>query len=245
MNEVIIDINDYLAIKEDIIKKSIKQPIDKLILTGIAPKNLGELFVNYSDSDMLTNVITTEINCKTIDLSNLDTSNVIDMEYMFSDCENLEEIKGLDKLDTSNVTDMQGMFCSCENLKTLDVSNFDTSKVKYMSWMFECCKNLEEIKGLDKIDTSNVTDMYSIFYNCRNLKTLDLSNFDTSKVINIGYMFEDCKNLKTLDISNFNMKNVRSTDGMFNDCPYIDTFKLPDDERFDKYRPDKDSIDLD
>ena len=53
---------------------------------------------------------------KTIDLSNLDTSYVTDMNYMFDGMGHLENITFGEKFDTSKVTDMHGMFNSlCES----------------------------------------------------------------------------------------------------------------------------------
>ena len=48
-----------------------------------------------------------------INLSNLDTSNVTDMSFMFNKCKKLKEIKGINKFNTNNVTNMN---TSLENL---------------------------------------------------------------------------------------------------------------------------------
>ena len=45
-----------------------------------------------------------------IDISNFDTSNVIEMSYMFSLCNKLNEIKGISKFNTINATNMSSMF---------------------------------------------------------------------------------------------------------------------------------------
>ena len=47
-------------------------------------------------------------------------------------------------------------------------------------------------------DTSAVTNMSSMFSNCSNLSTLDLSNFNTSAVTNMNLMFYSCSNLSTI-----------------------------------------------
>ena len=47
-------------------------------------------------------------------------------------------------------------------------------------WFYNCTK-LTEIQGIEKLDTSNVTNMTNLFYNCKSLKSLDLRNFNTSK----------------------------------------------------------------
>ena len=49
-----------------------------------------------------------------------------------------------------------------------------------------------EIKGLNKFNTSNVTNMVWMFSDST-ITTLDLSSFDTSKVRDMRWMFEYCK----------------------------------------------------
>lgn len=48
------------------------------------------------------------------------------------------------------------------------------------------------------VDTSKVTNMKYMFYDCSALTSLDLSGWDTSKVINMGGMFKYCSALKTI-----------------------------------------------
>ncbi|MDF7664478.1 BspA family leucine-rich repeat surface protein [Bifidobacterium sp. ESL0763] len=67
---------------------------------------------------------------------------------------------------------------------------------------------LTNISGLDKVDTSNVTNMYAMFYNAQSLTGLDLSSFDTSNVTNMGYMFGSLPGLTSLDLSSFDTSNV-------------------------------------
>ncbi|EMF0404962.1 hypothetical protein IGJ22_001963 [Enterococcus sp. DIV0448] len=86
----------------------------------------------------------------------------------------LTEIEGLSQLDTSNVTDMSYMFAYQTLLKNLDVSSFDTSKVTDMSQMFTAMWKLENL-NISGFDTSNVTDMNSMFANAP-LKKLTLGD---------------------------------------------------------------------
>ena len=51
------------------------------------------------------------------------------------------------------------MFAQCYELEYLDLSNFDTSNVTNMNGMFFKCNKLKEIKGLNKFNTKNVTDI--------------------------------------------------------------------------------------
>ena len=78
-----------------------------------------------------------------LDLSNFNTEKVTDMSYMFSNCNKLKEIKGINNFNTNNVTNMKVMFQECNELLYLDLSNFYTSKVTDMSGMFNKCKKLK------------------------------------------------------------------------------------------------------
>ncbi len=146
-------------------------------------------------------------------ISNLNTSNVTDMSYMFSDCKNLTTLD-MRNFDTSKVTDMHNMFEWCINLSTLDMRNFDTSNVTDMSGMFDGCESLTTL-DMSNFDTSNTTNMHRMFNACKNLTTLDVRNFDTSNVTDMSGMFSFCKNLTSINVSSFDTSNVTNMDYMF------------------------------
>ena len=85
------------------------------------------------------------------------------------------------------------------------------------SKMFQFCKNITSL-DLSEFNTSNVTDMDYMFLNCSSLTSLDVRNFNTSNVTNISSMFDSCRSLTSLDVSNFNTSNVRSMSYMFSNC---------------------------
>ena len=151
-----------------------------------------------------------------MNLSNLDTSKVTNMDSMFRGCSRLT-VLDVSNFNTSNVTRMSDMFIGCRSLTSLDVSNFDTSKVTNMSLMFGSCSSLTEL-DVSNFDTSKVTNMSSMFSGCSSLTELDLSNFDTSKVTTMYNMFYYCSNLTTLDLSNFDTSNVTNMSWMFYNC---------------------------
>ena len=80
---------------------------------------------------------------KYLDLSNFNTSNVNNMEWMFNECFKLKEIKGINKFNTNKVTKMKAMFQNCIELEYLDLYNFNTSNVIDMGWMFNGCLKLK------------------------------------------------------------------------------------------------------
>ena len=74
-----------------------------------------------------------------LDLSNFDTINVTNMGFMFKNCHELKEIKGINNFNTKNVLTMILMFKGCIELKHLDLSNFNTEKVTNI---MKCLKNV-------------------------------------------------------------------------------------------------------
>ena len=121
--------------------------------------------------------------------------------------EDFQNIVGLSNLDTSQVTNMAYMFEGC-GAKELDLSNWDTSKVTDMNSMFAGCTNLEKI-NLKSFNTKNVTNMIEMFFQCNKLRKLDLSSFETPKLDKAGMMFGgDAHSIDYVDMRNFdNPKN--------------------------------------
>ena len=163
-------------------------------------------------------------NLEDIDLSNFNTSNVIDMSNMFYGCKSLTNID-LSTFDTRKTTNMKNMFGNCRNLLNVDLTNFNTSKVLNTSFMFYCCEKLEKI-DLSYFDTNEVETMEGMFQNCVNIKNIDLKNFNTENVNNMKSMFSGLKKLEDLNISSFNTAKVLDMSNMFYDCKKIKKIDL-------------------
>ena len=95
-----------------------------------------------------------------------------------------------------------------------------TSTYKWFSDM----PNLTTIRGMKEyLNTSEVTTMSNMFYNCSSLTSLDVSGFNTAKVTDMSYMFESCSELTTLNLSTFNTAKVSNMREMFRDCSKLVT----------------------
>lgn len=102
----------------------------------------------------------------------------------------------------------------------------DTSNVTNMSSMFNGCGLLTELNVLHNMNTENVTNMSYMFNLCYNIVSLDLTSFNTSKVTNMSYMFSECKSLETLDVSTWSLSKVSSRSGMFLGCSQLREIKV-------------------
>ena len=97
--------------------------------------------------------------------------------------------------------------------------SFSTYTPTSLNGFFKILKNLEKITGLEYLNTEKVTDMQKMFYNCKNLSSLDLSNFNTEKVTNMSGMFFGCSALTTIYASdNFKTDKVTVGSNMFGGC---------------------------
>lgn len=199
---------------------------DKFILPAIS-SNLFSSAVNTSfdnidkwDTSEVINMNYMFQSCRTLsslDLSSFNTSNVTTMTSMFGSCESLQSLD-LSSFDTYKVTSMYGMFRGCGSLTSLNVSSFNTSKVTTMNSMFSTCTSLQSL-DLSNFNTSNVTDMADMFAGCTSLQSVDLAGFDTSKVMYTPRMFQGCGNLVTIYAStDFVVNQVQNSNSMFNDC---------------------------
>ena len=117
-------------------------------------------------------------------------------------------------------------FFRCNALKQIEgLEYLNTSEVKDMSSMFYDCQALTSI-DLKHFNTKNVTDMSWMFYVCSALTSLDLKNFDTKKVTDMSWMFYGCAALTSIDLKNFDTKKVAKMGSMFAGCAALTSINL-------------------
>lgn len=112
-----------------VIKKDIKTFIIDSSLASVYPINLNMWFRESSATSISG-------------FENLNISG--SMNKLFFGCHGLETLN-LSKLNTENVMDMSELFAKCDRLKELNLSNFNTSKVTDMENMFYACSQLTKV----------------------------------------------------------------------------------------------------
>ena len=103
-----------------------------------------------------------------IGISYLNTSEVTNMAWMFSECRYLDWID-LSSFNTAKVTDMQNMFYRCYILTSLDLSSFNTAKVTNMEHMFHASYHLYGIYVGNAWKTTAVINSTGMFDGCTSL----------------------------------------------------------------------------
>lgn len=136
-------------------------------------------------------------------------------------------------------TTLSSFFEGLESLTSISgLENLNTTHVTDMSKMFYNCYKLNSL-NLSQFNTGNVEKMNEMFYYCRGLNSLDLSAFNTAKVNNMYRMFYYCF-VRTIDLSSFNTANVENMDEMFAGASLMVNIYTSDSFKTDKLTNSKD-----
>ena len=115
---------------------------------------------------------------------------------------------------TANETELNGVY----TVELFSDSNFTSCNFKDKTGLL----TVDYLKVTDK-----VTSMYGMFSNCKNLTSLDVSNFNTSNVTNMNSMFRDCAKLETITgLNNFDVSKVTYMNMMFHNLSLITSLDL-------------------
>lgn len=97
---------------------------------------------------------------RSIDYYKLDFSQVTDFKYMFA----YSNINSVPIIDTSEVTNMMYIFSGCDNLWYVEnIANWNVSNVIYMNGFFYNCNEIYQAPDLTKWKLNNVIDMSDFF----------------------------------------------------------------------------------
>lgn len=170
----------------------------------------GTLTFTYAEGDNLKGKKL--YNNKVVGANSPDGEVILDGEPIKDDCRSYwVEKQSVEKKDIETV------------VFDASFANFRPTSCK--EW-FNHCAHLSEIKGIEYLNTENVTDMSHMFYGCTILPEIDLTHFNTAKVQDMSYRFNGCTKLTSLDFSSFNTENVTTSEGMFYQCQNLTTLDL-------------------
>ena len=212
----ILDDEDVLV--NDSISSTIIEPIVNEILNKrpISDEEKNTLknhigvykFDSNDDFKSFIRAINSNESCWDLCLNWIDTSNIVQMSFLFSGSKFNGDIS---KWDVSNVKHMEYMFR--DSLFTGDISNWDTRNVKDMSGMFQGSQFNGDIS---KWNVSSVEDMECIFGDSQ--FNGDISRWNVSNVQNMKDMF--LRSQFNGDISQWDVSKVSNMMGMFAGSPF-------------------------
>lgn len=135
------------------------------------------------------------------------------------------------KLRLSNAaTTLDNMFsivywAAEEYLTTADFSHTDLSGITNMESMFENCKHLETCV-FGKVNTPELKNIKNMFKYCYALRSVDIASLQTDKVTDMSGLFFNCSSLERLDLTGFMTNSVTDMSNMFYSCQKIETLDL-------------------
>lgn len=124
---------------------------------------------------------------------------------------------GFYELKTAGGTSYRGLFCY-SNVLNLDVSSFglDSSNVTDMSYMFyNCGQQIGTITGLHSLDFSKVKYINHMFASCSNGGAIDLSGISFPETTDAQYMFNGITYITSIDLSNTDFPKLKNLTSMF------------------------------
>ena len=173
-------------------------------------------------------------NVPEIDLTEFDTTNVVDMDYMFleanlGDCLSLVSStitqantpdRNILTLNTEGVISMSGMFNDCK-VKHLDLRKLRTDNVTDFSDMFCSCNDLIDL-NVDGFDTSKAKDFHGMFQGCIKLTQLNVKHLNVDNVLHMSCLFSRCLRLKVINLESWDFSQVSDANEMFAYCEKLE-----------------------
>ena len=209
---------------------STNEGADRAFIYGLETATTISDYVYVAESDATNSTLTfkkfTPDNWGSLDLSRM---AIVNNERTVKEMCTNSSIKNIifdESFKTYAPTSLKDFFIGCNALETISgLEYLNTANVENMSSMFYDCSALKSL-DLTNFNTANVTYMYGMFDGCSALESLNLTNFNTAEVTDMRYMFYDCSALTSLDLTNFNTAKVKYMSNMFKGCSALTSLDL-------------------
>jgi len=220
--QILYNINEFINfnikiindIKEIIEDKDIKNKCKKIF-------NISEK-MNKSGNYILSEINIEEDNINK-DVRIINSFEQTKREFKWGDNENDNEFKNENEIKENCEIEIDNKIIPFSYFYKFNKKGKHIIKYTFMKnlskadYLFYGCKSLSNI-NLSNINTENVTNMKNMFGECKSLKHIDLLKLNTQNVINMSDMFSGCISLNNIDLSNFNTEKVSNMSYMFHEC---------------------------
>ena len=161
-----------------------------------------------------------------IDLSNLNITNLIDTDYMFNNCTSLKFVN-LNNLSVNYIDDINYMFNNCTSLSYIKFSNLNVSFISNIYYTFNNCTSLISA-DFSNWNASYIYQMDHIFNNCTSLLSVNLSNWNVPILSKMDYIFNNCTSLLSVNLSKWNISYISESNYMFSNIYSNFTYCIDD-----------------
>ena len=129
-------------------------------------------------------------------------------------------------IDMKRCYTLGGLFNGNKNLISIEFSPlFKTEHINEMNFMFQNCKNLKSV-DVSNLNTKNVVYMEYMFAGCSSLKNVDVRHFNTENVEKMNSVFQGCSSLESMDLSTWNTKKMKNIEYLFARCNSLTSVNL-------------------
>ena len=194
-----------------------KQIIDFGLIKPEKSNNVKILFDNYK-------IYKDEIN-KNNKFNDYKKSNFIIADFIINEKDINKDIQIINSYDNENKNDNDFQEIDCnekEIIENIDIFIND----KKIDFSYHHKFNEKGKYVISYFFKKNLNKTNYMFYGCKYLTNIDLSNFNTKNVTNMGDMFNGCELLTNINLSNFNTQNVTTMKSMFYGCTSLTNINL-------------------
>ena len=120
------------------------------------------------------------------------------------------------------------LFSGCTSYITISLNKIITSDITNMSGMFQGCTNLTTL-DLTNLNAGSATDISNMLQGCSGLTSLTLTGLTTNSTsgVNMAGVFKDCSKLTSITLpAGFNTSKATSLAGMFQGCSKLTGLNL-------------------
>ena len=170
--------------------------------------------IYYSFNEAITNgsCLFKDVKCfKTINLTKMDSSKMIDASNMFENADFEEIYFGTENLDSNSEegTNLRNLEENSETITegiTEDVEiekrkeYFDTEEIKNVNGIFMNCRKLKKIQLPPSFNVGKSAKR--MFKGCSKLEVVNITLISSAEIEEMESMFEDCQSLKEISFSN-------------------------------------------
>ncbi len=206
---------------------------------GLTFSNLSKLdYLDISDttwSGGLMEWLYPATNTRIIDMTNIHTDSVTQIDDLFNSWSKLEEIKGFSSFNAANLEHFEQTFVGCESLPDKYFDEFAAilekgNNVTHCYEAFVGCKNLTAPTAqrlLNAISSNNLSTIHGIFKSCTGISgKIDMSVLNTGSVTDMRELFKGCTGISSLNLSGLNTAKVTDMTNMFSGCSKLTTILI-------------------
>ena len=119
---------------------------------------------------------------------------------------------------------MDKMFKDIKDIYSVEMNSEKQCELNSMISTFENSEKLTKFK-INGFDTRQLSSIHKLFYNCKSITDIDITDLNTINIKDMSYMFAFTK-ISKIDLSLMDTSNVEEMSHMFESCFLLSNLNL-------------------